>query len=343
MQRIFYLLAILSLSVWGARANVFNMPSGQTSLEVVTVGNPGNANDPATGYGGVAYGYQIGKFEITAGQYTAFLNAVARTADPYDLDCPGMGYTADDWRGCNIQRSGPTGNYTYSVAADWANRPVNYVSWGDAARFCNWMANGQPNTGVEDNTTTEDGSYYLNGAIGDEALKAITRKSNATWVIPSENEWYKAAYHKNDGVNENYWIYSTGTNSLPSNTLIDPDPGNNANFYQGGYTIGSPYYRTPVGAFANSESPYGTFDQGGNVWEWNETSLRGGAFSSISLGLAVSGRIGPTLRGGAESGYGFRVAYVPEPSSFILLGAGLLCLLARNMYNCKCYLPGFYR
>jgi formylglycine-generating enzyme len=289
------------------------------TIDMVTVGNPGNANDPATGYGGVAYGYQIGKFEITAGQYTAFLNAVARTADPYFLFEIGMNNTSSTWRGCNIQQSGPSGNYTYTVATDWANRPVNYVSWGSAARFCNWLANGQPNTGVEDLTTTEDGSYYLNGAVTDNALATVTRKPTATWVIPSENEWYKAAYHKNDGVTGNYWLYPTGSNDLPSNALSNPDPGNNANFYQGGYTIGGPYYRTPIGAFTNSESPYGTFDQGGNVEEWNETSRRGGAFDTVSFALAASERAYPPARGAAGAGYGFRVAYVPEPNYMILI------------------------
>ena len=93
------------------------------------------------------------------------------------------------------------------------------------------------------------------------------------YVIPTEDEWYKAAYHKNDGVTGNYWLYPTQSNNVPSNDSINPDPGNNANFYQNGYTIGSPDYLTAVGEFENSDSAYGTFDQGGNVWEWNETLL----------------------------------------------------------------------
>ena len=52
-----------------------------------------------------------------------------------------------------------------------AAAPVNVVSWGDVARFSNWMQNGQP-TGAQDLTTTEDGSYYLNGAMTDAALLA---------------------------------------------------------------------------------------------------------------------------------------------------------------------------
>ena len=48
--------------------------------------------------------------------------------------------------GCQIARHGDSGSYTYdfsggtiespgSTAADWTDRPVNMVSWDDAARF----------------------------------------------------------------------------------------------------------------------------------------------------------------------------------------------------------------
>ena len=108
----------------------------------VTVGNPGNTadtevmtTDGTTGYGSVGYTYQIGKYEVTAGQYKDFLNAVAAT-DTYGL------YNESMWshsHGCKIQRSGSSGSYTYSVASDYANRPVNYVSWYDTLLFVNWL------------------------------------------------------------------------------------------------------------------------------------------------------------------------------------------------------------
>jgi formylglycine-generating enzyme required for sulfatase activity len=254
-------------------------------IDTVVVGNPGNAADSGD-HGAVDHVFAIGKFEVTAGQYTAFLNAVA-AADPEGLYHFRMDYDADPSReGCNIKRGGSPGSYTYSVAPDWADRPVNYVSWADAARFANWLHNGQP-TGAQDLTTTEDGSYFLNGVseFNDTALEDVLREPDATWVIPAEDEWYKAAYHKNDGATGNYWNVPTGADGGLSNQLVDPDPGNHATYSNQGYTIGAPYYRTEVGAHENSASPYGTFDQGGNVMEFTEAvpepdirRMRGGSW-----------------------------------------------------------------
>jgi len=114
------------------------------NIETVPVGNPGNDDDiPVGGYGGVAYTYNIGKYEVTAGQYTEFLNAVAGV-DTYGL------YSTYMWDprhgkdyGCKIERyagSGTVGDpYKYRVATDYANRPVNYVSFWDTCRFANWL------------------------------------------------------------------------------------------------------------------------------------------------------------------------------------------------------------
>jgi formylglycine-generating enzyme required for sulfatase activity len=259
----------------------------------------------------------MGKYEVTAGQYCVFLNAVARS-DPYGLYSSSMNSFPD---GCQITRHGSDGNYTYDFSgrpsgeeADWVNRPVNYVTWGHAARFANWLHNGQP-TGEQDLTTTEDGSYYLNGAVTDEEYMAVTREPDATWVIPTEDEWYKAAYHCNDGVTGNYYDYPTSSDSAPGNDLIDPDPGNNATYVDGDFTVGGPYWRTEVGAHENSESPYGTLDQGGNVWEWNETvttshrGLRGGAYDSYLARLtAEHSRINNPIS--EHANLGFRVARV---------------------------------
>ena len=326
----------LAVLAYGSTTQAFEMAT-------VTVGNPGNPGDtrypdpPVTSFGGVAYVYNIGTFEVTAGHYRDFLNAVDPAgSNPYGLYSELMVRT----RGCMITWNAGSSTYDFSgspsgAEADWVDRPVNLVSWGDAARFCNWLHNGQPTgqlTGdpTQDAGLTEDGSYYLNGATTDGALLAIVREPGATWVIPSEDEWYKAAYHYNDGVTGNYYDYPTSSDSVPSNDLVEPiDPGNNATFYDSGYTIGIPYCRTEGGAHENSDSPYETFDQGGNVWEWNEAvlygsyrGLRGGSFAFYDIDLHAASR---SYDDPADEYVviGFRVADVSEPAPTDTDGDGI--------------------
>ncbi len=323
------LTAIILTCVSGAKA---------LDIETVTVGNPGNGPSSSFfGYGAVDYTYNIGKYEVTAGQYTGFLNAVA-TTDTYGLYSTDMSYGYDG-TGCRIQRSGSPGSYSYSVASDFANRPVNYVSWGDAARFANWLTNGQL-TGAQDLTTTEDGLYYLNGATSREALMAVTRKTGWGYILPTLDEWYKAACHKNDGATDHYFAYPTSSDSIPGRDMTEAtNPGNNANYYDAfttGYLIGSPYYRTEIGEFELSDSPYGTFDQAGNVSEWGETAdaylhrfAPSGAFYQPWHAL-VSGHEFQEPQYDDYFGIGFRVAMVPEPATVILLALGGLFLARRR-------------
>jgi len=299
-------------------------PSFAITVETVMVGDQGNVADtryPRVGtssFGSVGYRYQMGKYEITAGQYTAFLNAVAKS-DPYGLYNSDM----DSNYGPNIKRSGSTNNYTYSVADDWANRPVTFVSWGDAARFANWLSNGQPTTGVQDASTTENGSYALNGATKYWELREIVRSTNATWVIPNEDEWYKAAYYKGGSTNAGYWDYPTRSDMAPTNEFSSTGT-NNANFsiWDNGFhsTIGSPYFRTEVGALSGSPGPYGTFDQAGNVWEWTETPYPGSSTRIVRGGSFESGEAGYLHASWYDGGgrlpvyesddWGFRLAFI---------------------------------
>jgi formylglycine-generating enzyme len=247
---------------------------------------------------------------------------------------------------CGIVRNGSSGSYTYSVTPGHENFPVDYVSWGSAARFVNWLQNGQP-SGPEGAGTTETGAYTLNGATTQTALMMIVRNSAATVFLPTENEWYKAAYYKGGSTSAGYWRYATQSNNLPINTL--PDTGNHANYHdtslppKGNGTFTDPInYFTPVGAFALSPGPYGTFDQGGDVYQFTETVFnvfgradRGGSFNNFSAELQSSDRVNanPAL---AFLGNGFRVAgvaSVPEPSTWLLavLACGMVWFARRRV------------
>ena len=125
------------------------------------------ALDNTTGYGSVAYDYKMGAYDVTVAQYVAFLNAVATTADTYGLYNSNMEAFSGALDNISITQSYSKKAYTYSFSdspdPQAGNCPIFNVTWGDAARFCNWLANGQP-TGAEGPGTTETGAYTLGGA-----------------------------------------------------------------------------------------------------------------------------------------------------------------------------------
>lgn len=158
--------------------------SANIIIDTVPVGNPGNPNNtgPNNSFGGVSYTYNIGKYDVTLSQYTAFLNAVAQS-DPYGLYDTSM----TDPNIAGITRDGSPGSYSYSVIGS-AQRPVTGVDWGDAARFANWLHNGQPLGLGEVAASTEQGAYTLNGMTNSRSLLSVMRNGNAQYWIPSENE-----------------------------------------------------------------------------------------------------------------------------------------------------------
>ena len=282
------------------------------SVDWLTIGNPNNSPDQDFGfgaYGAVSYTYLISSTEVTNDQYAEFLNSIAAT-DPNSV-----------WNGdMEISRSGSDGSYAYTVNPGFGSHPINSIPSVNAMRFINWLENGQP-TGSQDATTTEDGTYAISDGISE------VRTANAKYFLPTENEWYKAAYHQPlaaGGDVDDYWFYPTQSNSVPT---AEPPVGgaNSANY-------GLVSVLTSVGSYANTTSFYGGFDFGGNVAEWNEDvfdgsrGLRGGSWFTDSLSLSALFRNPDAYNDGQ---IGFRVAgsivnLVPEPSSTTLLIVGTL-------------------
>jgi formylglycine-generating enzyme required for sulfatase activity len=317
------------------------------TIPLVPVGNPGNAND-GTGFGSVGVEYFIGKYEVTNMQYTEFLN----TVDPTGVNSLGLysNNMTDNGNG-GIDHDPFAGNGSkYSVKTGRDNNPVVFVSWYSALRFANWMHNGQGSG------STEDGAYTLLGGTP----ATVSRNPGATWFLPNENEWYKAAYY--DADTAAYFAYPTETNATPvSDEPAGGDGGSDAtnaanfqkndmsaNSFNDGYAATSSpayfstqNYLTDVGAYVSADGPHGTFDQGGNAAEWTESStmsgleriIRGGDWFHNESDLIATFWDSELPTAGVHT-IGFRLAAIPEPSSVLLIGlVGSLVGLAHFFAN----------
>lgn len=288
-------------------------------IDWTPVGNPGNAAD-ITGYGAVGNAYKIGTYEVTNAEYAEFLDAKA-AADPLGLYNALMGTDGDG----GIARTGSSGSYSYSAITGREDWPVTFMTFYDVLRFVNWLHNGQGNG------DTETGAYTLLGGTATPTNgSTVTRNAGARIALTSEDEWYKAAYF--DGTS--YFDYPAGSDT--QTTCATPTAtANSANCNN---AVGDP---TSKGSYTGSPSPYGTFDQGGNALEWNESitgdgfrATRGGAFVGGGPGnpvqMAASNRMSLDVTVVERRYTGFRV--VPEPGRIpSLIGAiAMLGLLARR-------------
>ena len=247
------------------------------SFETVPVGDPGNAADPATGYGAVAGEFRIGKHEMTIADYVVFLNVVASVPRDDAINALYKEPMADPHQkedtGRLIERTGagtPADPFVYvaSASAVWpdaAQRPVPWVTWFDAARFANWLHNG-----ATPSSDTETGAYSL---VDFQESGFVARNDDARFWIPSEDEWYKAAYFDPTRPGDNkYWNFPTSSDRPPRFAAVSDAPAAPAANFQNVYKGSDAGVLVPVGSYPTSTSHYGTLDQGGELWEWTEAA-----------------------------------------------------------------------
>ena len=328
------------------------MPASAVSIDWATVGDAGNdgdtqlmKQDQTSGYGAVAYVYQIAKYDVTVAQYVEFLNA----KDPTGTNVLGLynGNQSTDGNSAGISFNvNNSAGAKYGVLPGQANKPITNVTWYSSLRFANWLNNGQGNG------DTESGSYTLTGNSPTPSnSNAISRNAGANIVLPTENEWYKAAYYKGGGLHAGYWPYATRTSTLATAEPPNPNATNSANYNSkttgyavtgsSGYSSGVNYL-TDVGAYGKTTSAYGTFDQTGDVFQWNQTTvapdgsrgIRGGSWNLDDGALPSLNRDEIYHPDYANFFIGFRVANLavaaPEPVGLSIWILGGMMLLRRN-------------
>jgi hypothetical protein len=283
-------LAMFCTSV--AAADTFGSGANTFDIEFVTIGDPGNAPDTGGPWisGDVDYTYRIGKFEISEGM---------------------------------VDKANTLGGLGLTHYGSGENKPATYISWFEAAIFVNWLNTDSGSTPAY--KFDGDGNFQL-WTPGDAGYNPsnLFRNSQATYFLPSEDEWYKAAYY-DPSANDNtggYWDYPTGSDSVPDGIDFFGDMIFDAVFDDGGFNL-QPNDITDVGTL----SPYGTAGQGGNVWELQETEFdlvndsvnadrgdRGGAWDNVVENMLPPERNGVSPGDEGRSRVGFRVASISEPT-----------------------------
>ena len=212
-------------------------------MDFAEVGDTTNVDDGLSGstaYGAVSYEYRMGVNEVSEKMINDYNAAPANS---------GLQITKDT-RG--------------------ADKPATSVSWNEAARFVNWLNTSQGHVaaynfttgGANDNITLWDSAdaWQLGG-------ENLYRHKDAYYFLPSEDEWYKAAFY--DGNSMVYYDYATGSDTAPTAVA-------------GGTAAGTAVYGQSFATGpadiddAGGLSYYGTMAQSGNVFEWGESALDGG-------------------------------------------------------------------
>jgi formylglycine-generating enzyme required for sulfatase activity len=283
-------LALLFMTS-GAHSESITHGSTTINMDFVDIGYAGNTSDTRDGdivapgiqrYGKVDYNYRIGRCEVTIDQFSRAFAADSRISNGNE------NYWNDGLR---------------TVGTD---APASQINWFEAAKFANYLTTGD----------AYNGAYQFDGG---GTLIAVDRNAavlayGTVYVLPTEDEWYKAAYYKTDG--SGYSLYANGLTTTPAR-----GGSNGWNYYNGSYVNSSPNYTWVIGFGAQEQN--GTYNMMGNVWEWNESAsdgnldnmnekrvLRGGSYGDFDYSMSSSHRNGSGTTDENSGLVGFRVAVI---------------------------------
>jgi hypothetical protein len=184
--------------------------------------------------GGINSNYMVAQLQVTNKEYVDFLNAVDPSGLAVQLQPSYNDYNqtavsstgilyyykmASDRGGIDYNPNQIIGK-KYSTIAYMDNKPVVYVSWPMAARYCNWLHNKVSNVNTTINTS---GVYNFDLASsydgGITAANALIRDSDAKYFLPSRNEWYKSAFYSLNRIDAKQWSYNNSNPFEDSSTL----------------------------------------------------------------------------------------------------------------------------
>ena len=213
--------------------------------------------------------FYIGKYEVTNGQYCAFLNAAHDSNSVYVAGTFIMG-TGNDKKYCGTSYNSLPSQILYADGVftvldkdrgdpnntddpnDMTNDPVVSVTWYGAAAYCNWRSE-------------QDGyqaCYNLSTWECD-----FTKKG---YRLPTETQWEYAARGGQDGGRFPWYEPNTISHeyaNYESLHLEDEDYDvNPTSGYHPVWSRGDKQYTSPIGSFA--PNGYGLYDIAGNASEW---------------------------------------------------------------------------
>lgn len=235
--------------------------------------------------------YEIGKYEVSNGDYAGILNWALETArlahDSGDVSAFGQVLLGANRSRCQIRFI--SGRFQVLPRQDYPmeEHPVLEVSWYGAVAYCNWLSERD---GLEPCYDTENWACDF---------------SRSGYHPPTEAQWERAAAWSTEGSGR-HWRYSVSSDEIhcAAANLYESESCNPLGLFYSPYTAPRGYYNGASGT-VDARSPAGCYDMSGNVREWcndwyGSTYYRESPGDDPPGPAMIRSRV---IRGGSYSGY----------------------------------------